>query len=40
MKSILILMSITLLISCFEEEKSIEISFGKHDLINNSLAKS
>ncbi|MCF6332350.1 MAG: glycoside hydrolase family 95 protein [Draconibacterium sp.] len=39
MKNILLLFSIILFISCAEKEKDAGISFGKHDLVSNSLAK-
>ena len=40
MKKILLLLSITLFISCSEKEKLDEISFSEHDLVSDSLAKS
>jgi len=40
MKKILLLLSITLFMSCSKKEKYIEISFSEHDLVNDSLAKS
>ena len=40
MKKILLLLSITLFISCSKKEEHLEISFSEHDLVFDSLAKS
>lgn len=38
MKKVLFILSIVLFISCSKKEKSVEVTFGEHDLVSNSLA--